>query len=229
MNKQNGDIAVTMVTLKSHNHIIGDIERGVKVYNGGGVEWEKHGSGQYFARVPHKGDFKMVTVTFTRDGTDIKSIFCHCTCHDRKPPVCRHVVAAVLAIQGGIAETKLALGKTATVKATVDDSNIAKTVGSGSLEVFATPSMVALMERAACECLSDCLESWQTSVGIAINVSHNAASPVGAVITVTAAIEYVFGHKIEFFVTAIDNLREIGKGKHTRMIVDTERFMKKIV
>ena len=120
MNKQNGDIAVTMVTLKSHNHIVGDVERGVKVYNSGGVEWEEHRSGQYLARVPHKGDFKMVTVTFTRDGTDIKNIYCHCTCQHKKPPVCRHVVAAVLAIQGGITETKLALGKTATIEATVN-------------------------------------------------------------------------------------------------------------
>ena len=73
-----------------------------------------------------------------------------------------------------------------------------------------------------------CLESWQSSVGTAINVSHTAASPIGAVISVTAAVEYVFGRKIEFSVTATDSRREIGKGKHTRMIVDIERFMKKI-
>jgi predicted thioesterase len=51
---------------------------------------------------------------------------------------------------------------------------------SGSLSVFATPSLIALMEQAACECLADCLEEGQTSVGSSINVEHTAAGPVGA-------------------------------------------------
>ena len=124
-------------------------------------------------------------------------------------------------------EAKLTLGKSANVSVTVDELNTAIAMKSGSLPVFATPSMVALMERAACECLADCLEEGQTSVGILINVEHTAASPVGAEITATAAIESVFGRKIEFAVTANDHAGEIGKGKHSRIIVDTERFMKK--
>jgi len=88
--------------------------------------------------------------------------------------------------------------------------------------------MIALMERAACECLSDCLEEGQTSVGTMVNVEHITASPIGAEITATATIESVFGRKIEFVVTASNGEREIGRGKHTRMIVDAERFMKKV-
>lgn len=134
---------------------------------------------------------------------------------------------AVISIQGRIVETKLILGKTATAATTVTKTNTAKAVGSGTLEVFATPMMIALMERAACECLEDTLIDGQTSVGINISVEHTAASKLGVKINATATIEYVFGRKVEFIVTACDESGEIGKGKHTRFIVDGERFMKK--
>jgi predicted thioesterase len=117
-----------------------------------------------------------------------------------------------------------ALGKTAAVTAAVAENDTAKAVGSGSLDVFATPMMIALMERAACECLADCLEPGQTSVGTEIHVSHTAASPVGAKITATAAIECVSGRRVEFKVTASDGAGEIGNGRHTRVVVDAEKF-----
>ena len=87
--------------------------------------------------------------------------------------------------------------------------------------------MVALMERAACECLTGSLDKGQTSVGYLINVEHTAASPLGAKVTATASIDSISGRRIEFIVTAGDDLGEIGKGKHTRVIVDKDRFMKK--
>jgi predicted thioesterase len=113
------------------------------------------------------------------------------------------------------------IGKTATVTTTVNETNTAKAVGSGGLDVYATPMMVALMERAACECLTG------TSVGTAINVEHTAASPLGSAITATATITAADGKKIEFEVIASDGVGEIGKGTHTRVIVDSERFMTK--
>ncbi|MCL2775977.1 MAG: thioesterase family protein [Oscillospiraceae bacterium] len=121
------------------------------------------------------------------------------------------------------------LGKAATVKTIVSESNTAKAVGSGSLDVFATPMMIALMEKVACECLTDGLEQGQTSVGTQVNVSHTAASPLGAEITATATIEYIFGRRIEFTVTASDGAGEIGSGKHTRIIVDSGRCMEKAI
>jgi predicted thioesterase len=220
-------IAVTMATMESHNHIVGDIERGVKVYNGGGVEVMENEPNCYLARVPHKGGFKTVSVSFTNDGQDLKKHYCHCTNYEKRPPICRHVVATVLAIQGGIVESKITLGKTGTTSTLVTDSNTARAVGSGDLDVYATPMMIALMESAACKCLSDCLDVGQTSVGNSVNVEHTAASMIGAKITATATIDYVSGRKIEFSVTASEGNREIGKGKHTRTIVDIERFMKK--
>lgn len=218
-------IAVTLPTLESHNHIVGDIERGVKFFNGGNIEFEEREPNIYWAKVPHKSGHKVATVSFTRDGQDIERHSCDCSWRSGGDPVCRHVVAAVLAIQGGIVETKLTLAKTASITTVVTETNTAKVVGSGSLDVFATPMMIALMERAACECLSNTLTDGQTSVGTQISVEHIAASPLGAEITATATIEYVFGRKVEFLVAASDNTGEIGKGKHTRVIVDGERFM----
>ncbi|MCL2055354.1 MAG: thioesterase family protein [Oscillospiraceae bacterium] len=123
---------------------------------------------------------------------------------------------------------KIIAGKTASAKVKVDGSNTAKAVGSGSLDVFATPMMVALMEKAACECLADGLEAGQTSVGTHIEVSHTAASPLGAEITACASVTGVSGRSVEFSVTAQDGKGEIGSGKHTRFIVDEERFMGKL-
>ena len=119
------------------------------------------------------------------------------------------------------------IGKTASVTTIVTEANTAKTVGSGSLAVFATPMMIALMEKAACECLTEALTDEQTSVGTQITVEHTAATPIGAEITATAVIEYVSGRKIEFAITANDGRVDIGKGKHTRFIVDRERFILK--
>jgi ribosomal-protein-alanine N-acetyltransferase len=119
------------------------------------------------------------------------------------------------------------IGKTAIVSKTVEDTDTAASIKSGSLPVLATPALTALMEQASCKCLSDCLESGQTSVGTAISVEHTAASPRGAKITATAEITEVTGRKIGFAVTARDNAGEIGHGTHSRFIVKTDRFMKK--
>ncbi len=126
-----------------------------------------------------------------------------------------------------VEQAGLYIGKTATVITTVCEYNTAKSVGSGSLDVFATPMMIALMERAACECLSDALEPAQTSVGIRIDIEHTAASPLGAEITATAEVTGFDGRRIEFEVSAKDAKGEIGSGTHERFIVDSERFLQK--
>ncbi|MCL2134748.1 MAG: thioesterase family protein [Candidatus Bathyarchaeota archaeon] len=221
-------IAVTLVTLESHNHVVGDIERGVKIYNDGGVEFQKCESGYYLARVPHKGDFKTVSVLFSRNGRDLENHYCSCCVKYKNQPICRHVVATVLAIQGGVIESKVVLGKTYCFKSCVAEKDTAKAVGSGHLNVFATPVMVALMERAACALIEELFEDGYTSVGTNINVAHIAASSVGSVIEVTAKIVSVIDRTIIFEVSAIDEVGEIGKGTHTRVIVNIEEFMGKV-
>ena len=120
------------------------------------------------------------------------------------------------------------LGKTATAVTVVNETNTAQAAGSGSLAVFATPMMVALMEQAACACLADSMEPGQTSVGTHMCVDHTAASPPGMKITATAKITSISKRSIEFSVTARDSAGEIGNGRHIRVIVDEKRFMAKV-
>jgi fluoroacetyl-CoA thioesterase len=220
--------AITLVTLESCNHFVGDIERGVKLYQQGGIEYQEREPYGWWANVPYGNEYRSVALSFSRDGQELRKYYCTCTQGYGNPPVCRHVVAAVLAIQGGIVPTRLALGRSATAQTTVTTYNTAQAVGSGQLDVFATPMLIALMEQAACMCLADKLASEETSVGVKIDVEHTAASPLGAVITATATIAVVTGRKIKFSVEAHDGQRTVGKGTHTRVIVDASRFMAKI-
>lgn len=119
------------------------------------------------------------------------------------------------------------VGKSKTVKTTVETDKLACTVGSGALEVYATPMMLALMEKAASELLGELLEQGQTSVGTHLNVAHNAATPLGMEVEATATIVKQDGRKVEFEVVAKDAAGEIGKGTHTRFIVDSAKFQAK--
>ena len=127
-----------------------------------------------------------------------------------------------------IIKTNLELGKKGAAETIVTERNTAKAVGSGSLDVFATPMMIALMEQAACDALADVLEDGQTSVGTNINIDHIAATPVGMKVTAMAVIESVSGRTIKFAVSAADKSGKIGTGTHIRAIIDEERFIKKV-
>lgn len=105
----------------------------------------------------------------------------------------------------------------------VTSANTAKAVGSGSLEVFATPMMIALMEQAACECIDE--QEGMTSVGTMMNVTHSAASPVGMEVRAVAEITAIEGRRVSFQVSAYDRCGLIGEGTHTRFLVAIEKFM----
>ena len=115
--------------------------------------------------------------------------------------------------------------KTIRIQRTVQHENLASVMKSGSLDVLATPQMIAWMEEAACCCLD--LEDGKTSVGILMNVSHDMASPLGATITIEAKMVNVDGRKIDYEVQAWQDGKSIGKGKHSRFIVDSEKFLAK--
>lgn len=121
----------------------------------------------------------------------------------------------------------LAVGTSATVETVVDQSNVASVLGSGTLEVFATPAMIAQMELAACRCLEGHLEAGQSSVGTVVAIQHTAATPVGMKVRATATVTAVDGRKIDFEVSASDEAGPIGSGTHTRFVVDAARFMAK--
>ena len=109
----------------------------------------------------------------------------------------------------------------------VTAANTARAMGSGCLEVFATPAMCCLMEQAASELMDSLLEEGSTSVGTALNVAHTAATPVGMQVRAVAEITGVEGRKISFKVTAFDAAGEIGSGTHERFIVFKEKFQQK--
>lgn len=120
------------------------------------------------------------------------------------------------------------IGLTFTSTTVVDNTNTAVALGSGDMEVFATPAMVALMENAAMNAVAPHLEAGQTTVGTEISTTHIKASSLGATITATAILTAIEGRKLTFAVTAHDGDNIIGEGTHTRFIVDRERFLAKV-
>lgn len=121
----------------------------------------------------------------------------------------------------------LVLNKEGTAGTVVDQSNTAKTMGSGSLEVYATPALCALMEKAACNCIEGCLEEGKTTIGTKLDISHLAATPIGMTVTCTARLIEIDNRRLLFEVTASDGVDTIGKGTHERFIVDAVKFMGK--
>lgn len=119
-------------------------------------------------------------------------------------------------------------GLTGTAATIVRETNTALAMGSGSLLVFATPSMIALMEQAACNAVAACLDDELSSVGTLINITHDAATGMGKKVTATAILKEVQGRKLIFEITAADEDKQIGKGTHERFIINKEKFMAKL-
>ena len=103
----------------------------------------------------------------------------------------------------------------------------AAAVGSGSLPVYATPAMIALMENTALSSVADKLDDGMTTVGTKLDVVHTSASPEGSTITCESELIGIDRRRLVFSVTAYDDAGEIGKGTHERFIVDCGRFMEK--
>ena len=124
---------------------------------------------------------------------------------------------------------ELTVGMTGTAATAVTRDNTAAAVGSGDLEVFATPMMAALMEQAAAAAIRPALAAGKTWVGTSLQLSHNSATPVGMKVEAVATVTKVEGSRVEFSVTARDDAGEIGSGTHTRVVVDSARFLEKTV
>ena len=123
---------------------------------------------------------------------------------------------------------EIAVGMKGQTTNLVEREDTAYEVGSGSLLVYATPCMVALMEGAACEAIAAELPEEKTSVGIELNISHLAATPVGLEVTATAEVTAVEGNIITFRLEAFDEKGKIGEGTHKRAIVTSQRFLDKV-
>lgn len=109
----------------------------------------------------------------------------------------------------------------------VEKEDTAKEVGSGSLLVYATPCMVALMEGAACEAIEEAMDDSKTTVGTELNIQHISATPVGMDVRAEAIVTAVDGKVITFEIHAYDEAGEIGRGTHKRVIVPAQKFLDK--
>lgn len=119
-------------------------------------------------------------------------------------------------------------GKSYQQEIIVTKKDTALVYGSGKLEVFATPALVALMENTAVHCLEELLEPGTDTVGIEINVKHTKATAIGQKVTCEASIIEVDGRRIRFEINARDEKGAIGQAIHDRFIIQPEKFMSKL-
>ncbi len=110
---------------------------------------------------------------------------------------------------------------------TVRPEHTAKAFGSGDLEVFSTPAMIALMEQTAWASVAPELEAGEGTVGTRLDVAHLAATPVGMRVRCESELIAVDRRKLTFRVEAYDEAGKIGEGTHERFIINSERFMEK--
>lgn len=113
-----------------------------------------------------------------------------------------------------------------TIKVTEDLT--AGKVGSGLLPVYATPSMIALMENTCAESLAPYLAEGEGSVGVAVDIKHIAATPIGMTVRCESLLKEVNGKKLVFEVNAYDEKGLIGTGIHKRAIINNEAFMARL-
>ena len=113
-------------------------------------------------------------------------------------------------------------------KITVTEAMLATAYGSGAIGVFATPAMIALMEKTAMDSVASFLPDDHTTVGTEVHVSHIKATKPGKPVSFKSVLTHIEGRQLLFSVEAYENDTLIGSGTHTRFIVDIERFLTKI-
>ena len=119
-------------------------------------------------------------------------------------------------------------GLTGTAEIVVGPEHTAAFVGSGRIAVLATPVMINLIEAAALAAVEHLLPGGHQSLGIKLDISHTAATPVGLRVTATAEVIHVEGRTITFRVEARDEFEPIGGGSHQRVVVSVERFDERV-
>ena len=114
------------------------------------------------------------------------------------------------------------------LKEQVASNQSALFVGSGDLDVYSTPSMIALMERTSKQCIAGNLKPGETTVGGAVNIRHMKPTAVGAEVYCESRVKAFEHPRVEFEVAVIEGSEIVGKGTHIRFIVDSKKFMKNL-
>lgn len=122
----------------------------------------------------------------------------------------------------------LKVGITGQAEEQVTGRNTASSMGSGGIEVYATPAMIALMEKAAAGTVQPYLPEGNSTVGTMINIKHIAATPVGMNITAKAELIEVNEKRLTFKIEAYDDKEKIGEGTHERYIITVEKFIARV-
>jgi len=110
----------------------------------------------------------------------------------------------------------------------VTEDKTARALGSGGVDVYATPAMIALMEQTARDTVQEYLQDGETTVGTLVNVKHLAATPLNEKVTCEAELVEIDRKRLVFKVIAKDEYNVIGEGMHERFIINLEKFMNKL-
>ncbi len=124
---------------------------------------------------------------------------------------------------------EIKIGLKHTEKHIVEPHESAKTYGSGLLEVYATPAMIAFIEKTCMNAIIPSIEEGFGTVGISVDVKHVKATPIGDTVTCVAEVVEKNGNKITFSVNVNDEKGLIGTGTHKRYIINNEDFMKNLM
>ncbi len=124
--------------------------------------------------------------------------------------------------------SEIVVGLRGQVVTRVTADQTAAALGSGDVPAFGTPALVALVEAAAVNALAGRLPPDETTVGTWLEVTHLAATPVGAEVRAEATLVAVEGRKLTFTVIAYDDRGTIGEGHHERMALSRDRFLAKL-
>ena len=124
--------------------------------------------------------------------------------------------------------TSITSGLAGTAQLLVGPEHTASFVGSGRIAVLATPVMINIIEAAALNAVEHLLPAGHQSLGIHLDVTHVVATPVGLLVTATAAVLRVEGRTITFRVEARDEVEAIGSGIHQRVVVSVARFDERV-
>lgn len=113
------------------------------------------------------------------------------------------------------------------IERTVTPEMTARVMGSGTLDVFATPAMIALIEETAWKSVSNHLDDGQATVGTNLKIEHIAPTPVGMKVTCNTELIEVDGRRLVFNVSVSDDKGEVGRGTHERFIINEKKFQLK--
>lgn len=123
---------------------------------------------------------------------------------------------------------ELKIGLICEISEEVTLNNTASALGSGGIDVYATPAMIALMEKAAMNAVQPALAIGLSTVGTMVNIKHMAATPVGMTVTAKAELLEVSEKRLLFKVEAFDEKDKIGEGTHERFIINVEKFISRV-